>query len=64
MSQNSQRVHWTRDHVDKRLHEIMKDIHETCVKYGSNGEGINYVKGANIGGFVKVAEAMLAYGVT
>lgn len=63
MSQNSQRVHWTRDQVDKRLHEIMKVIHETCVRYGSNGEGINYVKGANIGGFVKVADAMLAQGL-
>ncbi|MEO6168340.1 MAG: NADP-specific glutamate dehydrogenase [Chitinophagales bacterium] len=63
MTQNSQRMSWTREAVDKRLHEIMKDIHTSCVKYGSNGETINYVKGANIGGFVKVADAMIAQGL-
>ena len=63
MSQNSQRMSWTREQVDKRLHEIMSDIHDTCVKYGKDGDTINYVKGANIGGFVKVADAMLAQGL-
>ena len=62
MSQNSLRMDWTRKEVDQRLHQIMKDIHATCVKYGKEGSFINYVKGANIGGFVKVAEAMLAQG--
>ena len=63
MSQNSLRLSWTREEVDNRLHQIMKDIHSTCVKYGTEGEYVNYVKGANIGGFVKVADAMLAQGV-
>ncbi len=64
MSQNSLRLSWTREEVDGRLHQIMKDIHETCVKYGKESDGyIDYVKGANIGGFVKVADAMLAQGV-
>lgn len=63
MTQNSQRLNWTREEVDARLHLIMREIHETCVKYGKNGERINYVKGANVGGFVKVADAMLAQGV-
>ncbi len=63
MSQNSQRFNWTRDEVDARLHLIMKEIHETCVKYGKNGSKINYLIGANVGGFVKVADAMLAQGV-
>ena len=62
MSQNSLRLSWTREEVDQRLHKIMSDIHETCVKYGNDKKGINYVKGANIGGFVKVADAMLAQG--
>lgn len=62
MSQNSLRLSWTRKEVDERLHNIMKNIHETCVKYGKDGNFVNYVKGANIGGFVKVAEAMLAQG--
>ncbi|MFN5795655.1 MAG: NADP-specific glutamate dehydrogenase [Bacteroidota bacterium] len=62
MSQNSLRLSWTREDVDKKLHQIMKDIHSTCVKYGSEGNYTNYVKGANVGGFVKVAEAMLAQG--
>lgn len=64
MTQNSMRLSWTREQVDNRLQEIMRDIHETCVEYGSGNDGVDYVKGANIGGFVKVAEAMLAYGVT
>jgi glutamate dehydrogenase (NADP+) len=63
MSQNSLRLSWTREEVDSRLHQIMKDIHETCVKFGKEGDYIDYVKGANIGGFVKVADAMLAQGV-
>ncbi|MBE0649328.1 MAG: NADP-specific glutamate dehydrogenase [Bacteroidales bacterium] len=63
MSQNSMRMSWTRKEVDERLHQIMRDIHSTCVKYGKQGDYIDYVKGANIGGFVKVADAMLAQGV-
>jgi len=63
MSQNSMRLLWTRDEVDARLRSIMKSIHETCVKYGKEGDFINYVKGANIGGFVKVADAMVDQGI-
>lgn len=63
MSQNSLRLSWTREEVDARLHQIMKDIHTTCVKWGKDGDYIDYVKGANIGGFVKVADSMLAQGV-
>ena len=63
MSQNSGRVSWTREEVDSRLQRIMISIHETCVKYGKEGKYINYVKGANIGGFVKVADAMLDQGL-
>ncbi|MGM0567076.1 MAG: NADP-specific glutamate dehydrogenase [Bacteroidota bacterium] len=63
MSQNSLRLSWTREEVDERLQTIMKDIHQTCVDYGKEEDGsVNYVKGSNIGGFVKVAEAMLAQG--
>ncbi len=63
MSQNSMRINWPREEVDARLKGIMKEIHETCVEYGTNGTKVDYVKGANLGGFVKVAEAMLAHGV-
>ena len=63
MSQNSMRLSWSRQEVDSRLHDIMIAIHEQCVKYGKEGNYINYVKGANIAGFVKVAEAMLAQGL-
>ncbi len=63
MSQNSLRLSWTREEVDARLHQIMKDIHATCVKWGKDGDYVDYVKGANIGGFVKVADSMLAQGV-
>ncbi len=63
MTQNSMRLPWSREEVDARLHQIMKDIHSTCVKYGKDGEYINYVKGANIGGFIKVADAMMAQGL-
>lgn len=63
MSQNSLRLGWSRKEVDERLHNIMKSIHATCLKYGKEKDGsVNYVKGANIGGFVKVAEAMMAQG--
>lgn len=64
MTQNSMRLKWTREEVDDRLHIIMKNIHEACVKYGKEKDGsINYVKGANIAGFVKVANSMLAQGL-
>ena len=63
MSQNSMRFGWTREEVDEKLHQIMKDIHTTCVEWGKEGDYIDYVKGANIGGFVKVADSMLAQGV-
>ena len=64
MSQNSMRLPWSREEVDARLHQIMINIHETCVKYGTEKDGfINYVKGANIGGFIKVADAMMSQGV-
>jgi glutamate dehydrogenase/leucine dehydrogenase len=64
MTQNSMRLPWSREEVDQRLHQIMINIHATCVKYGKDTDGtINYVKGANIGGFVKVANAMLAQGL-
>ncbi len=64
MSQNSERLKWTREEVDAKLHAIMDDIHENCVKYGTESDGyINYVKGANVAGFLKVAKAMLAQGI-
>jgi glutamate dehydrogenase (NADP+) len=63
MSQNSLRLSWTREEVDERLHNIMKAIHATCVKYGKDGDFVNYVNGANIGGFIKVADSMLDQGV-
>lgn len=63
MSQNSLRFSWTREEVDEKLQRIMKDIHAQCEKYGKDGDFIDYVKGANVGGFVKVADAMLAQGV-
>tara|TARA_R110002050_G_scaffold536_11_gene3859 strand:+ start:2119 stop:3462 length:1344 start_codon:yes stop_codon:yes gene_type:complete len=64
MSQNSLRISWTREEVDERLQKIMKDIHDSCIEYGMDDDGYcNYVKGANIAGFVKVADAMLAQGV-
>ncbi|MAE07191.1 MAG: NADP-specific glutamate dehydrogenase [Bacteroidetes bacterium] len=63
MSQNSMRFSWTREEVDAKLHQIMKDIHATCVEWGKEGDYIDYVKGANIGGFVKVADSMMAQGV-
>ncbi len=64
MSQNALRLHWTRKEVDEKLKDIMSDIHDSCIEYGKEEDGyINYVKGANIAGFVKVADAMLAQGV-
>jgi len=64
MTQNSMRLPWSREEVDERLHIIMKNIHSTCVKFGTKENGfINYVDGANIGGFVKIANAMIAQGV-
>jgi len=63
MAQNSLRYSWTREEVDDRLKNIMSDIHKSCLRYGSEKDHINYVKGANIAGFVKVADAMLAQGV-
>ncbi|WP_255991587.1 NADP-specific glutamate dehydrogenase [Chitinolyticbacter albus] len=64
MSQNAMRLSWPREEVDARLQEIMRSIHETCLKYGTREDGsVNYVDGANIAGFVKVADAMLAQGV-
>ena len=63
MSQNSLRINWTREEVDAKLKEIMKDIHSSCIEYGTEGDYVDYVKGANIAGFVKVADAMLDQGV-
>ena len=63
MSQNSIRMNWSRQEVDDKLKQIMKDIHSACVEYGTEGEYVNYIKGANIAGFVKVADAMLDQGL-
>ena len=63
MTQNSMRLSWTPEEVDQRLHQIMSSIHGQCVKYGKEDDYINYVKGANVAGFMKVAKAMLAQGV-
>ena len=64
MSQNSERLKWSREEVDAKLHDIMNDIHANCVKYGTEADGyVNYVKGANVAGFLKVAKAMMAQGI-
>jgi len=64
MSQNSERLRWSREEVDAKLHAIMDDIHANCVKYGKQEDGyVNYVKGANVAGFLKVAKAMMAQGI-
>jgi glutamate dehydrogenase (NADP+) len=64
MTQNSMKLSWGRDEVDARLHQIMQNIHSACVKHGKEESGyVNYVKGANIAGFLKVANAMLDQGV-
>ncbi|MDR2680754.1 MAG: NADP-specific glutamate dehydrogenase [Tannerella sp.] len=63
MTQNAMHISWTPDEVDQKLHRIMSDIHNQCVEHGREGDYINYVKGANIAGFMKVAKAMIAQGV-
>ncbi len=61
-TQNSTRLSWSRERVDERLQEIMANIHGSCVDHGTNGNGVDYVRGSNVGGFIKVADAMLAHG--
>ena len=64
MSQNSERLSWSAEEVDAKLLWIMENIHENCVKYGTEPDGyVNYVKGANVAGFMKVAKAMMAQGI-
>ena len=64
MTQNSIKLSWSKEEVDAKLKDIMFNIHEACVKYGTDADGfVNYVKGANIAGFMKVAKAMVAQGV-
>ncbi len=64
MTQNSERLKWSREEVDEKLHSIMNSIHAECVKYGTEPDGyVNYVKGANVAGFLKVAKAMMAQGI-
>ena len=64
MTQNSMRLSWSKEEVDEKLKSIMKNIHEACIKYGTEPDGyINYVKGANVAGFMKVADAIMAQGV-
>jgi glutamate dehydrogenase (NADP+) len=64
MSQNAMKYNWSAEEVDEKLHRIMKDIHENCIKYGKGADGyVNYVKGANIAGFIKVADSMIELGV-
>ena len=63
MTQNSIRMSWSSEELENRLMEIMTNIHQQCIQYGSEKDYVDYVKGANIAGFVKVADAMLAYGV-
>ncbi|MGD0340718.1 MAG: glutamate dehydrogenase, partial [Bacteroidales bacterium] len=64
MTQNAMKLHWGRQEVDDRLHEIMRNIHGQCVKYGKREDGyVDYVKGANIAGFLKVANSMIDMGV-
>ena len=63
MAQNAMHSHWTREEVDKRLHQIMKDIHSQCVQHGKDGDKVDYVRGANVAGFIKVADAMMAQGL-
>ena len=63
MSQNSLRMNWTRDEVDTKLKHIMADIHSQCIEHGDVGGKTNYVTGANVAGFIKVADAMLDQGV-
>lgn len=63
MTQNAMHISWSAAEVDEKLHYIMQSIHEACVKAGTEGDYINYVKGANIAGFLKVAQAMLEQGI-
>ena len=64
MTQNAQKLSWSSEEVDEKLQSIMKNIHEQCVKYGKQPDGyVNYVKGANVAGFMKVAKAMMAQGI-
>ena len=63
MSQNSMRISWSKEEVDQKLNQIMKDIHSQCIEYGSKKDFTNYVKGANIAGFIKVADSMIDQGV-
>jgi len=63
MSQNSLRMNWSREEVDIKLKQIMQDIHASCIEYGTEADYVDYVKGANIAGFVKVADAMLDQGL-
>ena len=64
MTQNAMHISWTAEEVDRYLHQIMSDIHTQCVKYGTEKDGyINYMKGANIAGFMKVAHAMMGQGI-
>ncbi len=64
MAQNSQKLSWSAEEVDRKLQDIMTEIHKQCVKYGTEEDGyINYVRGANVAGFMKVARAMMAQGV-
>ena len=64
MTQNAMHISWSAEEVDKKLHEIMSAIHAQCIQYGTEPDGyVNYMKGANIAGFMKVAKAMLAQGV-
>jgi glutamate dehydrogenase (NADP+) len=63
MTQNAMHISWTAEEVDAKLHQIMADIHHQCLQYGTNGDYVNYVKGANIAGFMKVAKSMMAQGV-
>jgi glutamate dehydrogenase (NADP+) len=63
MTQNSMRISWSREEVDAKLHGIMKAIHQQCVTYGKEGDFVNYVKGANVAGFIKVANAMMDQGI-
>ena len=63
MSQNKMLIHWEREEVDNKLHNIIKNIHSQCIQYGQNGDFISYVKGENIAGFIKVADSMLYQGV-
>ena len=63
MSQNSILMSWSREEVDEKLQKIMSSIHDSCEFYGTDGDYINYVKGANIAGFIKIADAMIDQGV-